>query len=94
MVHHVDMTISVSGSNILQGFREVPATCPESTTLSLARAVCVCVQALGGSGAVPEEEGDDVVKQLCKSLPAHVPRQVWLSGVPAPPPPQPSRAVT
>jgi cohesin loading factor subunit SCC2 len=38
VVHHVDMTISVSGSNIFQAFRE----------------------ALGGSGAVPEEENDDI----------------------------------
>ena len=28
VVHHVDMTISVSGSNILQAFREVPLVSP------------------------------------------------------------------
>ena len=49
VVHHIDMTISVSGSNILQTFREVggaPAGSCDCHVISF-------LQALGGSGVVP-----------------------------------------
>ena len=64
VVHHIDMTISVSGSNILQTFREVggaPAGSCDCHVISF-------LQALGGSGVVPAGGEEEDIAQLCKSL--------------------------
>lgn len=68
VVHHIDMTISVTGSNLLQQFKEV--SCfnliffISYNNYTLLRTLCV-LQILSASGASVNEDEEDV-DSLCK----------------------------
>lgn len=70
VVHHVDMTISVTGSNLLQQFKEVyimplPSLCSLCHAVTTVLDIACVLQILSASGASVNDDEENV-DSLCK----------------------------